>query len=89
MKYALITGGANGMGRATAIKLAQNGYHVFSCDIQKNKDEIENITQLIVDVTKTESINKAFDYVKKITDKLDAVIHFCWNYYDELFNRNI
>lgn len=76
MKYALITGGANGMGRATAIKLAQNGYHVFSCDIQKNKDEIENITQLIVDVTKTESINKAFDYVKKITDKLDAVIHF-------------
>ncbi|MBO7219192.1 MAG: SDR family NAD(P)-dependent oxidoreductase, partial [Clostridia bacterium] len=31
MRYALITGGASGMGRATAKLLAQNGYMVFSC----------------------------------------------------------
>ena len=43
MQYALITGGASGMGRATALKLAENGYHVFSCDIKKNADENENI----------------------------------------------
>lgn len=75
MKYALITGAASGMGRATAIKLAQNGYHVFSCDI-KQAEQIDNITQLTVDVTDTKSIQKAYDYISAITDKLDAVINF-------------
>lgn len=76
MKFALITGAANGMGRATAIKLAQNGYYVFSCDIQKNLEEIENIQQIIMDVTDTKSIENAFKIVNKKTNKLDAVIHF-------------
>ncbi|MBQ3213689.1 MAG: SDR family NAD(P)-dependent oxidoreductase [Clostridia bacterium] len=76
MKFALITGAANGMGRATAIKLAQNGYYVFSCDIQKNLEEIENIQQIIMDVTDTKSIENAFKIINKKTNKLDAVIHF-------------
>ncbi len=76
MKYALITGAASGMGRATALKLAQNGYHIFSCDIKKADEEIDNITQLQVDVTDTKSIQKAYDYITTITDKLDAVINF-------------
>lgn len=75
MKYALITGAASGMGRATAIKLAQNGYHVFSCDI-KQAEQIDNITQLTVDVTDIKSIQKAYEYITTITDKLDAVINF-------------
>ena len=41
MKYALITGGASGMGRATAIKLANNGFTVFSCDINLNPEEVK------------------------------------------------
>ncbi len=76
MKYALITGSAGGMGRATALVLAKNGYHVFSCDIKTNPEEVENITQLTVDVTKTESIKKAKEYVLSKTDKLDALINF-------------
>ena len=76
MKYALITGAASGMGRATALKLAQNGYHVFSCDIKHAAEQIDNITQLTVDVTDTKSIQKAYDYITTITDKLDAVINF-------------
>ena len=75
MKYVLITGGASGMGRATALKLAQNGYHVFSCDIKKNV-ETENITQLIVDVTDMQSIQKAYQDICNTTDKLEAVINF-------------
>ena len=63
MKNVLITGGASGMGRATAVKLAQNGYHVFSCDIKTNSEECENITQLVMDVTKSESVEKAYEFV--------------------------
>lgn len=76
MKYAVISGGANGMGRATAIKLSQNGYYVFSLDITKNEEENENITQLIADVTDIKSINKSYEYIKTKTDKLNAVINF-------------
>jgi len=76
MKNILITGGASGMGRETALKLAKNGYNVFSCDIKLNPDEVKNITQLIVDVTNMESVVKAFNYVSSKTDKLDAVINF-------------
>ena len=76
MKYIVITGGASGMGRATAEHLAENGYHVFSCDIKKNEVEKDNITQLQVDVTSIESVKKAFEIVSAQTDKLDGVINF-------------
>ena len=76
MKYVLITGGASGMGRATAIKLASNGYYVFSCDIKKNETEIENIQQILVDVRDMASIEKAYRDVNKVTESLDAVINF-------------
>ena len=76
MKHILITGGASGMGRATAMKLAQNGYHVFSCDIKTNKEEVENITQINVDVTNMDSIQNAYEFVCSKTDKLCAVINF-------------
>ena len=76
MKYALITGGASGMGRATALKLAQNGWQVFSCDIKTNDEEVENIVQLKVDVRNIESIKEAYKTVSSKTDKLDALINF-------------
>lgn len=76
MKYALITGGASGMGRATAVKLANNGFTVFSCDIKLNPEEKENIIQIKTDVCSLESVQQAYEKVLKITDKLDAVINF-------------
>ena len=76
MKNVLITGGASGMGRATALKFVENGYKVFSCDIKRNEEEVENITQLIVDVANMESVKKAFIEVSKETDELDAIINF-------------
>lgn len=76
MKYALITGGASGMGRATAIELANNGYIVFSCDINTNPQEIQNIIQIKTDVTSLQSVQNAYQQVLKVTNKLDAVINF-------------
>jgi len=76
MKYVLITGAASGMGRATALKLAKNGYKVFACDIKNNDEEVENIKQINVDVTNMASIKDAYDIISKETDKLDAVINF-------------
>lgn len=76
MKYALVTGGASGMGRATALHLSKNGYHVFSLDINRHNEEIENITQIIADVTNMASIQNAYNLILKTTNSLDAVINF-------------
>lgn len=76
MKYALITGGASGMGRATAIELANNGYTVFSCDVNTHPQEEQNIIQIKTDVTSLQSVQNAYQQVLKITNKLDAVINF-------------
>lgn len=76
MKYVLITGGASGMGRATALKLAKEGFYVFSCDIKKCEEDVVNIEQLVVDVTDMESVKSAFEIVNKKTQELFAVVNF-------------
>lgn len=76
MKSVIITGGAGGMGRAVALKLAQNGYFVYSLDIRKNEQELDNICQVEMDVCKQESIDNAFKFISTKTDSVDAIIHF-------------
>lgn len=76
MKRVVITGGASGMGRAVALKLAENGYFVYSCDIKKNAEEKENICQLEMDVCKQASVSAAFEKISAETDSLEAIINF-------------
>ena len=76
MKYALITGGSSGMGLATALHLADNGYTVFSCDINLTSEQNKNIIQIKTDITSLESVENAYKEVMKVTNKLDAVINF-------------
>ena len=38
MKKVILTGGASGMGRATALVLAKSGYFVYSLDIKQNPE---------------------------------------------------
>lgn len=46
MKYALVTGGSRGIGRAVCVKLAAMGYHVL-INYQSNDVEAENTLQLV------------------------------------------
>lgn len=80
MLYAIVTGGAGGIGSATVKKLSDNGYYVFSLDINEGIEK-ENIKNIICDITDIESINKAFDIIRGITDRIDAILHFGGIYY--------
>jgi len=46
MKYALVTGGSRGIGRAVSVKLAQMGYHVV-INYMSNDAEAENTLALV------------------------------------------
>ncbi|MEJ5927762.1 SDR family NAD(P)-dependent oxidoreductase [Corynebacterium sp. H128] len=56
-KVAIITGGASGLGAATAQALVDAGVKVFSFDLQAG--DIEGVTYLTVDVTSPEAVTAA------------------------------
>ena len=76
MKTVLVTGGASGMGKAVCKTLAENGFFVYSLDINKSNEKLTNIKQLVVDVTDINSIKQAHDVISKETKNLDAIINF-------------
>lgn len=78
-KYVLITGAYGGMGYATAKALAANGFTVFALDKVVLKPE-KNIIPIETDITNMQSINSAFEIVKKHTNNLYAIIHFAGIY---------
>ena len=100
MKSILITGAYGGMGRATAHLLAKKGYRVFALDIKKG-EEHEGIIPVEADITSSESIERAFAFVKEQTDELFAIIHFAGVYmldslvemdeseFDKIYNINL
>jgi len=49
MKYALVTGGSRGIGRAVCVKLAEMGYFVL-INYQSNEDEASKTRQMIRDL---------------------------------------
>lgn len=48
MRYALVTGGSRGIGRAVSVKLAQMGYFIL-INYHSNKTEAENTLQMVRD----------------------------------------
>jgi len=68
----LITGTSTGVGRAAALLLEKEGYHVFATvrqekDVESLREEYKsrNLTPVLMDVTKTEEIKFASDIVSK------------------------
>jgi NAD(P)-dependent dehydrogenase (short-subunit alcohol dehydrogenase family) len=75
MKYAIITGGGSGIGRAIALRIAQDGSHVVILEIQKEAgDETVKLIEeaggsgecLPCDVSDTESVRAAFEKISRV-----------------------
>ncbi len=84
MKQVLVTGGAGGLGRATAEYLAAHGCRVFACDIREGAPQ-DNIVPVPMDVRDGKSVEEALNKVAARTDKLDAVIHLAGLYMMDSF----
>ncbi|SDK27760.1 NAD(P)-dependent dehydrogenase, short-chain alcohol dehydrogenase family [Actinopolyspora mzabensis] len=61
---AIVTGGASGLGAATARELAANGAHVFAVDLPDavaNAAEVAGVTHTAADVTDADQVQAAVD----------------------------
>ena len=79
MKYILVTGAYGGMGRETTDALKRQGFCVIAMDKQIDAAE-ENVIPLQVDITDADSVKRAFEAVKTVTDELCAIVHFAGIY---------
>ena len=75
----LVTGAYGGMGRATAKALKERGFRVFALDKTVGEEE-ENVLPIEADITDEDSVRRAFDSVRGMTDGLLAIIHFAGVY---------
>ena len=79
-KNVLITGTSTGIGRCTAILLAENGFKVYA-GVRTEKDfaslasENENIKPIYIDVLDKTSISKAVQLLKEEAVELTAIIN--------------
>ena len=77
-KTVLVTGASAGIGKATAIYLAQNGYNVYGAArrIEKMQDlKIYGIKPISLDVTKDESIVACVEQISKEAGSIDILIN--------------
>lgn len=79
-KFALITGGAGGLGGATSQLLLDQGWHVLIADYDAKAlaawQGRERVSTVQVDVTDSASVAQAVVQVQAITAQLDAIINF-------------
>ena len=85
-KTALITGASRGIGRAIALTLAKQGYHVFlNCshsiaELETVKSEIENIpgascSLFVGDIGNSEFVSEMFENIHQKCSALDVLIN--------------
>ncbi len=79
----LVTGGASGLGRATAERLVRQGARVVLCDLPTSQGAVaakeigseDQIFYAPVDVTQESDVAAALDETKKRFQRLDAVVN--------------
>lgn len=72
MKTLVLTGGSSGIGRATCILFAKQGWQVF--ELSRSGKSEPHITHLYCDVCNEESVREAVAAVLEQTDRIDVVI---------------
>ncbi len=92
-KTVLITGASAGIGKATAIYLAQNGYNVYGAarKIEKMQDLKEyGIKPIFLDVTRDESLVACVDQILSEAGRIDVLINNAGSgYYGALEDMSI
>lgn len=92
-KYALVTGSSRGIGRATAIQLAQDGFDVI-IHYNKSSDEASKVVEEIkklgkesfsvkADLTKDDETIKMFEEISSKVESLNLLVNnagFDWGY---------
>jgi 3-oxoacyl-[acyl-carrier protein] reductase len=93
-KTALVTGGARGIGKAIALKLARKGANIAILDMGMAPDTVKEIEALGVksisleaNVTKLDSVEKAVETVISTFGSLDMVVNNAGITKDNLFLR--
>ncbi len=80
-KVALVTGGARGIGAATAERLAAEGAHVVCLDVPQDKDTLEATvskfagTSLALDITVPDAPRQIADFFRDKFGGVDIVVH--------------
>lgn len=94
-KICLITGGNAGIGKATAIALAKQGYHVVivSRSLEKAEEAVtdikfasnnQNVHSLVADLASLQSVRELAAQYQQRFDRLDVLINNAGAFYSEL-----
>lgn len=86
-KIAFVTGATSGIGRATAIALAKEGYHIIGCGRRKERlealkqelPERVNYTYLVFDVSDKVAVDQAVDSLPNEWKDIDVLINNAGN----------
>ncbi len=77
-KTVLVTGASAGIGKATAIYLAQNGYNVYGAARRTEKMQdlkIHGIKPISLDITKEESLVACVEQILKEAGSIDILVN--------------
>ena len=73
-KVVIITGGSQGIGYATAVKMAEEGAIVYACARREKTFDHDNIHYHPMDVTDEDSCRKLFEDIMEKHGKIDVLV---------------
>ncbi len=73
-KIAVVSGASKGIGKETAIKMADEGAIVYACSRSKGDYYNDSIRYLELDVTDPDSCKKVFDHITNEHGRIDCLV---------------